>query len=94
MGIGLPATPRAEHGRAQLALPIANIQAQTRNNAALAGRLGRGNTASVRALAVRIAAQTNSVLAVLGDLHRVASTDVAIAALETKACRQLIGVPI
>ena len=59
-----------------------------------ANKLKSGNTQAARALVDDLGAQTGAVVVVLNDLRQVSFTDLGIAMLQTKACRQLAGIPI
>jgi hypothetical protein len=92
--IGLPATIR--HGRADKQLQRLGSDVQTRVTSFVtaAHQLGHDNAAGARALVNDLGPGSGLVVAVVNDLHQLAPTDLALAVLETKACRQRVGLPI
>jgi hypothetical protein len=73
---------------------MSDLQTPLTNINTAADKLENGNTAAAQALVDDLGAQTGPIVAVLNDLHQVSFTDLGIAMLQTKACRQVAGVPI
>ena len=71
-----------------------DLQTQLSKAGTAANQLHSGNTAAAHALVDDLGTETGSIVAPLTDLQQVSLTDLAIATLETKACRQLSGIPI
>jgi hypothetical protein len=59
-----------------------------------ANKVENGNLDAAAALVNDLPAGVNLATDLLIDARKLASTDLAIAVLETKTCRQLAGVPI
>ena len=92
--IGLPTTQRpsqAQHHSERLG---SDLQAQITKVKTAAKQLESASAESARALFDDLGAQAGSIVALLNDLHQVSLTDLGIAMIDTKSCRQLAGIPI
>jgi hypothetical protein len=92
--LGPPVTQRQSRSQAQfrrlgLALQTKLTEAQTAAN-----RLETGNVNGATSLISDLPGGADLAAAVLSDARDLASTDLAIAVLDTKTCRQLAGVPV
>jgi hypothetical protein len=92
--IGLPATQRSSPAEHRFKRLMSNLQTQMTNINIAANKLENGNSAAAQALVDDLGAQTGPIVAVLNDLRQVSFTDLGIAMLQTKACRQAAGIPI
>ena len=92
--IGLPTTQQSSQAQHHFERLASDLQTQLTKAGTAANQLKSGNTAAAHALVHDLGTETGSIVAPLTDLHQVSLTDLAIATLETKACRQLSGIPI
>jgi len=70
------------------------VQTKLTDAQTAANKVENGNLDAAAALISDLPAGASLASALLSDTRTLASTDLAIAVLETKTCRQLAGVPI
>jgi hypothetical protein len=92
--LGLP--PGAESGgaRAQIDQLRADIQSRARNLEGAAASVESGNLAAIGTLVSDLKSDEAIAPALAGELRRVVSVDLGLSLAETRACRELVGVPV
>jgi hypothetical protein len=92
--IGLPAGQHNAQQRRQVRLLISDIRAQANTIADTATRLQNGNIASAGTLIDNSSQDAGLAAQLVDQLQHAGSIALAIAAIETRACRKLAGIPI
>jgi hypothetical protein len=92
--LGPPTTQQGSDGRARFRRLGSAVQTKLIDAQTAANKLESGNVDAAAGLISDLPAGASLASALLSDARTLASTDLAIAVLETKTCRQLAGVPI
>ena len=92
--LGPPATQQGSDERARFRRLGSAVQTKLTEAQTAANKVENGNLDAAAALVNDLPAGVNLATDLLIDARKLASTDLAIAVLETKTCRQLAGVPI
>ena len=92
--LGLPPGAGTGQARAELNQLRSDIESRLRNLEGTAGSVDGGNLAAIATLIGTL--ENDKVLGtqVIGELRRVVSVDLGLSLAETRACRQLVGIPI
>jgi hypothetical protein len=92
--LGLPPTAAGSDARAEIERLRADLESRVRDIAGTAGSVASGNLLAVGTLIGEL--KNDRVLGpqILGELRRVVSVDLGLSLAETRACRQLAGIPI
>jgi hypothetical protein len=93
-GIGLPVSQHNVRQRRQIRRLMRNIRAQAGTIADAATKLQNGDLTSAGALIDNSNQDAKIAAQLIEQLQHAGSMDLAIAALETKACRKLADIPI
>jgi hypothetical protein len=92
--VGLPTSKHNVQQRRQIRRLMKDIRAQANTIADTATKLQTGDLASAGALIDNSSKDAKIAAQLVDQLQHGGSMDLAIAALETKACRKLVGIPI
>jgi len=92
--LGPPVEQRQSHSQGQFRRLGLAVQTKLTEAQTAANKVENGNLDAAAALISDLPAGASLASALLSDTRTLASTDLAIAVLETKTCRQLAGVPI
>jgi hypothetical protein len=92
--LGPPATQQGSDERARFRRLGSAVQTKLTEAQTAASKVEDGNVAAAAALISDFPSGASLAAALLSDARKLASTDLAIAVLETKTCRQVAGVPI
>jgi len=92
--LGPPTTQQGSDERARFRRLGSAVQTKLTEAQTAANKVENGNLDAAAALISDLPAGASLASALLSDTRTLASTDLAIAVLETKTCRQLAGVPI
>jgi len=92
--LGLPPVAQTAQARADADQLRSEIESHAHDIAAAADGVASGNLASIGTLLSGL--ESDKVLAtqIVGELRRVASVDLGLSLVETRACRELVGIPI
>ncbi len=92
--LGLPPGAQTAQARADLTQLQSDIGSHLRDLEGTAGSVAGGNLAAIGTLIGAL--QDDKVLGtqVIGELRQVVSVDLGLSLAETRACRQLVGIPI
>ncbi len=92
--LGLPPGAQTAQARAELAQLQSDIESRLRDLEGTARSVAGGNLAAIGTLIGAL--EDDKVLGtqVIGELRRVVSVDLGLSLAETRACRQLVGIPI
>jgi hypothetical protein len=92
--LGPPATQQGSGERARFRRLESAVQLKLNEAQTAVNKVETGNVDAAAALISDLPAGASLAAALLNDARKRTSTDLAIAVLETKTCRQLAGVPI
>jgi hypothetical protein len=92
--LGLPPGAQTAQARADLAQLRSEIGSRLRDLEGTAGSIAGGNFAAIGTLIGALEADKLLGTQVAGELRRVVSVDLGLSLAETRACRQLVGIPI
>jgi hypothetical protein len=92
--LGLPATQRGSRAQTQFGKLGSAVQTKLTEAQAAADKLETGDVNAAGVLISDVPAGADLAVALLDDAHQLASTDLAIAVVDTKTCRQLAGLPV
>jgi hypothetical protein len=92
--IGLPETLRTPDAEQHFQQLGSAVQAQIGELVTAANTLQNGNVAGAGVIVSDLGSDAGLVNALLGNLQNASITDLGIAALETRACRELAGISI
>jgi len=92
--LGLPPSAQTGQARADLNQLRSDLALRLRAVEGAAGRVAGGNIAAIGTLVTDL--ENDKVLGtqITGELSHVVSVDLGLSLVETRACRQLVGVPI
>jgi len=92
--LGLPPSAQTGQARADLNQLRSDLASRLRAVEGAAGRVAGGNIAAIGTLVTDL--ENDKVLGtqITGELSHVVSVDLGLSLVETRACRQLVGVPI
>jgi hypothetical protein len=92
--IGLPPTPQASKARAEIEQLGSDIESRARNIEGTASSIGSGNLAALGTLLSDLEGSGGVGTRLAGELRHVVSVDLGLSLAQTRACRQLVGIPI
>jgi hypothetical protein len=92
--IGLPPTPQASRARAEIEQLRSDIESRARNIEGAASSIGSGNLAAIGTLLSDLEGGGGVGTRLAGELRHVVSVDLGLSLAQTRACRQLVGIPI
>jgi hypothetical protein len=92
--LGLPPSARTAQGQAEIDQLSSDIQARVRNIQGAAGGVASGNLAAVGTLLNDLEADTVVGTQIANELRHIVSVDLGLSLVETRACRQLVGIPV
>jgi hypothetical protein len=92
--LGPPDTQRQSHTPAEFRQLGSALQTKLTEAQTAANKLESGNVDAATSIISDLPAGANLAGAVLSDARHLATTDLAIAVLDTKSCRQVAGLPI
>ena len=92
--LGVPPTATGSRARAEIERLRADIETRLREIEGTAGSVASGNLLAIGTLIGEL--EHDRVLGpqILGELRQVVSVDFGVSLAETRACRQLVGIPI
>jgi hypothetical protein len=92
--LGLPPTASGSRAQAEIERLRADLESRLRTIEGTAGSVASGNFLAAGTLIGEL--ENDRVLGpeILGELRRVVSVDLGLSLAETRACRQLVGIPI
>ena len=92
--LGLPPTAQTAQARAEIDQFRSDIESRVHNIEGAAGSVAGGNLAATGALLSAL--ETNTVVGtqIVNELRHVVSVDLGLSLVETRACRQLVGIAI
>jgi len=91
--LGPPVTQRKSHPPAQFRQLGSALQTKLTDAQTAANKLENGNVDAATALITDLPGGVDRAAALISDARQLAPTDLAIAVLETKTCRQVTGLP-
>ncbi len=92
--LGLPPGAQTAQARAEINQLRSDIESRVHNIEGTAGSVASGNLAAIGALVSELETDTGVGTQVVSDLRHVLSVDLGLSLVETRACRQLVGIPI
>jgi hypothetical protein len=92
--LGLPPGAQTAQAQAELNQLRSDIATRARSLQAAAGSLAGGNIAAIGTLATDLERDRVLGTQITGELRHVVSVDLGLSLAETRACRQLVGIPI
>jgi hypothetical protein len=92
--LGLPPTAQTARTRAEIEQLRSDIESRVRNVEAAAGSVANGNPVAIGSLLSDLEAGTAVGPQIVTELRHVLSVDLGISLVETRACRQLVGIPV
>ena len=92
--LGLPPGAQTSQARAELNQLRSDIESHLRDIEGAATSVAGGNLAAIGTLVTDL--ENDKVLGsqITGELRRFVSVDLGLSLVETRACRQLVGIPI
>lgn len=92
--LGLPPGAQSGGARAETNQLRADLQARASDLETAAASVESGNLAAIGTLVSDVESDKAMAPALAGELRRVVSVDLGLSLAETRACRQLVGIPI
>ena len=92
--LGLPPTARTAQARAAINHLRADIESPAHNLAQAAGSVASGNLAAIGTLLSQLQNAQGVGPQIVSELRHLVSVDLGLSLVETRACRQLAGIPI
>jgi hypothetical protein len=92
--LGLPPAAQTSEGRAQTAQLQAALASRLRTLEGAASSVASGNLAAIGTLIADLSDDSSVGTQVVAGLRRVVSVDLGLSLVETRACRQLAGIPV
>lgn len=92
--LGLPPTASGSQARAEIERLRGDLESRLRTIEGTAGSVANGNLLAIGTLVGEL--ENDRVLGpqIVSELRRVVSVDLGVSLAETRACRQLVGIPI
>jgi hypothetical protein len=92
--LGLPPAPRTAQARAEIDQLRSDIESRVHSIEGTAGSVASGNPAAIGALLSDLENETVLEAPIVNELRHVVSVDLGLSLVETRACRELVGIPI
>lgn len=92
--LGLPPTAQSAQTRAEIDRLRSDILARVRTIEGAAGSVAQGNLAAIGTLLSDLESDTAVGPRVVSELRHVVSVDLGLSLVETRACRQLVGIAV
>jgi hypothetical protein len=92
--LGLPPTAQSARAQAEIDQLRSDIESHVHTVEGAAGSVASGNPAAIGGLLNDLASDTVVGTKIVGELRHVVSVDLGLSLVETRACRQLVGIPI
>jgi hypothetical protein len=92
--LGLPPTAQTAQARAEIDQLRSDIRSRVHTIEGAAGRVASGNLLAIGALLSDVEKDTVVGTPIVNELRHVVSVDLGLSLVETRACRQLVGIPI
>jgi hypothetical protein len=92
--LGLPPTARAAQAQAEIDQLRSDIASRVHNIEGAAGSVASGHPAALVSVLNDLEADTVVGTQIVKELRHVVSVDLGLSLVETRACRQLVGIPI
>jgi hypothetical protein len=92
--LGLPPSAQTPEGRAETAQLRADVEPRLRALESAAGSVAAGNLAAIGTLISDLGADSAVGTEVVTGLRHLLSVDLGLSLVETRACRQLVGIPV
>jgi hypothetical protein len=92
--LGLPPAAQAGQLRGEIDQLRSDIESRVHNVQAAANSVATGNFAAIGTLVGDLASDTALGTPIVNDLRHIVSVDLGLSLVETRACRQLVGIPI
>jgi hypothetical protein len=92
--LGLPPAANSARARAEIGQLRSDIESRVRNIEGAAGKVASGHLGAIGDLVSDLEDGTVVGTKVASELRHVVSVDLGISLVETRACRQLVGIPI
>ncbi|MGO9959097.1 MAG: hypothetical protein ACLP50_24545 [Solirubrobacteraceae bacterium] len=92
--LGLPPAARSARARAAINQMRSDIESHVHNLQATAGSAATGNLAAIGTLLSELQNEQGVGTQIVDEIRQVVSVDLGLSLVETRACRQLVGIPI
>jgi hypothetical protein len=92
--LGLPPGAQTPAARAQTAQLVAEIQTRVTTLQRVADQVAGGNLSALGTLVGDLQNDTALPNTLAGEVHHLVSVDLGVSLVETRACRQLVGIPV
>jgi hypothetical protein len=92
--LGLPPAAQTAQARAEIDQLRSDIESRVHSIEGTAGSVASGNLAAIGALLSDLENETVMGTPIVNELRHVVSVDLGLSLVETRACRQLVGIPI
>ena len=92
--LGLPPSAQTPAGRAAAAQFDADVEPRLRALEGTAASVTAGNLAAIGTLVTQVTSDSAIPTEVVSGLRRLMSVDLGLSLVETRACRQLVGIPV
>jgi hypothetical protein len=92
--LGLPPGGQTAQAQAEIDQLRSDIESRVHNIEGAAGSVASGNLAAIGALLSDLENDTVVGTSIANELRHVVSVDLGLSLVETRACRQLVGIPI
>ncbi len=92
--LGLPPAAQTAPARAEIERLRSDIESRVHNLKRAADSVANGNLASIGTLVSDLENDNGVGTRIAGELRHVVSVDLGISLAETRACRQLVGIPV
>jgi hypothetical protein len=92
--LGLPPDVQTGQARAEIDQLRSDIESRLHNVVGAAGSVASGNLAAIGPLVSDLENDTVLGTPIVNELRHVVSVDLGLSLVETRACRQLIGIPV
>jgi hypothetical protein len=92
--LGLPPTAHTAQAQAEIDQLRSDIESRVQSVEGAAGGVATGNLASVGTVLNDLEADTAVGPQILEELRHVVSVDLGLSLVESRACRQLVGIPV
>ena len=92
--LGLPPAAQTTQARAEIDQLRSDIESRVHNIEGAAGSVADGNLGAIGALLSDLQTDTVVGTQIVNELRHVVSVDLGLSLIETRACRQLVGIPI
>jgi hypothetical protein len=92
--LGLPPAAQTAQARAEIDRLRSDLESRLQNVEGVAGSVASGNVAAIGTLLGDLENDGALGAQIAGELRRVVSVDLGLSLVETRACRQLVGIPI